>query len=92
MPYTTFEADHNFETNFVMAKVGNKRHEQKEDVSITIMVGVTVSLCGLFLCFVPLPVCQVAGGWLLTSGVSILGGDAIKRWDDYDQEQRKKDK
>jgi hypothetical protein len=95
IPYSTFEADTNFEMNYMMAKSAHKgkgNDVEIEDVPITIMVGVTVSLCGLFLCFVPLPGCQVAGGWLLSSGVSILGGDAIKRWDDYDQEQRKKNK
>jgi hypothetical protein len=93
IPYSSFEADYNFEMNCMMAKAAhNEKHEQKEDVPITIMVGVTVTLCGIFLFFVPIPVCQTAGGWLISSGVSILGGDAIKRWDDYDQEQRKKDK
>ena len=95
IPYSTFEADTNFEINYMMAKSaykGKGNDVEIEEVPITIMVGVTVTLCGLFLCFVPLPGCQVAGGWLLSSGVSILGGDAIKRWDDYDQEQRKKDK
>ena len=95
IPYSTLEADTNFEMNNMMVKSAHKGKSNDveiEDVPITIMVSVTATLCGLFLCFVPLPGCQVAGGWLLSSGVSILGGDAIKRWDDYDQEQRKKDK
>ncbi len=95
IPYSICEADTNFEMNYNMIKSAHKgkgNDVEIEDVPITIMVGITVSLCGLFLCFVPLPGCQVAGGWLLSSGVSILGGDAIKRWDDYDQEQRKKNK
>lgn len=93
--YSTFEADTNFEMSYVMAKpnqIEKGNDVDIKDVPITIMVGVTLTLCGLFLWFVPLPACQVAGGWLLSSGVSILGGDAIKRWDDYDQEQRKNDK
>ncbi len=95
IPYSTFEADTNFEINYMIAKSSHKGKSNDveiEDVPITIMVGVTVTLCGLFLLFVPLPGCQVAGGWLCSSGVSILGGDAIRRWDEFDQEQRKKNK
>jgi hypothetical protein len=54
------------------------------------MVGVTVSLCGLFLVFVPLPGCQTAGFWLINAGVGILSGDAIQRWDAYDRDQKVK--
>jgi len=98
IPYSSYEADANFEMNHIMAKSshkakdGNGKDIQIEDVPITIMVGVTVTLCGIFLFFVPIPICTTAGGWLISSGVSILGGDAIKRWDDYDQAERKKDK
>ena len=95
IPYTSLEADYHFDVNCALAKSAkgkDNKEEKLEDVPITIMVGVTVTLCGIFLFFVPIPVCQTAGGWLISSGVSILGGDAIKRWDDYDQAERKKDK
>jgi hypothetical protein len=94
IPYSSVEADYHFDVNYTMAKSakGHDKDEKLEDVPITIMVGVTVTLCGIFLFVVPIPICQIAGGWLIGSGVSILSGDAIRRWDDYDQEQRKKDK
>ena len=59
---------------------------------VTITVGVTIALCGLFLWFVPLPGCQTAGNYLLNTGIGILGSDALARYDAYDREQRKKDK
>lgn len=92
IPYSSFEADAVFELNYAMAKSdkGNNNDVNIEDLPIPIMVGITVSLCGLFLIFVPLPVCQTAGSWLIGSGFSILSGDAIQRWDAYDQGQRKK--
>ena len=87
IPYSTLEADMHFEMNYVMAK-SVKGSDKDIDVPIPIMVGVTVGLCGLFLVFVPLPGCQPAGIWLMNSGVSILAGDAILRWDTYDRNSR----
>lgn len=68
------------------AKVGDKDIE----VPIPIMVGITVSLCGLFLAFVPFPGCQTAGFWLINTGVGIMGGEAIQKWDQYDRDQKMK--
>ena len=39
-----------------------------------------------------MPRCKVAGGWLLNTGIGILGSDALDRWDAYDKENGKKDK
>lgn len=96
IPYSTFEADANFEMNYLMAKSDHKGKNREEtpieDVPVKIMVGVTISLCGLFLWFVPLPGCQTTGTWLINTGIGVLGSDALDRWDTYDKEQRKKDK
>jgi len=75
-----------------LAKGHNKGEIQIEEVPVTITVGVTIALCGLFLWFVPLPGCQIAGTYLLNTGIGILGSDALARYDAYDREQRKKDK
>lgn len=93
VPYTAIEADMAFEMDYmVMAKSakGHDKEVQVEDVPVKVMVGVTVSLCGLFLWFVPLPGCQVAGTWLLNTGIGILGSEALDRYDAYDKDQRKK--
>lgn len=89
IPYATVEADMHFDMNYVMAKSA-KGGEKDIDVPIPIMVGVTVSLCGLFLSFVPLPGCQSAGVWLINTGVGILGSEAIQKWDQYDRDQKVK--
>ena len=90
VPYSMIEADMHFDMNYMMAKSAHDKEEKREDVPVTIMVGVTVSLCGLFLIFVPLPGCQFAGKWLLNTGIGILGSDTLARWDAYDQDQRNK--
>lgn len=91
VPYTALEADMHFEMNYMAAKSA-KKYEQQEDVPAIVMVGVTVSLCGLFLYCVPLPGCQAAGGWLLNTGFGILSGYGLQKYDEYDRENRKKDK
>lgn len=88
IPYTTLEADMNFEMNYLMAKLS--KDDKDIEVPIPVMVGITVSLCGLFLFFVPVPICQTAGVWLLNTGVGILGSDAINRWDQYDRDHKGK--
>lgn len=93
IPYSTLEADMNFEMNYLLAKSAHKGKDkeevQVEDVPVKIMAGVTISLCGLFLCFVPIPICQTAGKWLINTGIGVLGSEALDRWDTYDKEQRK---
>lgn len=90
IPYTMVEADMHFEMNHMMAMKAAKPHEQQEDVPAIVMVGVTVSLCGLFLFIVPLPGCQVAGGWLMNTGFGILSGYGLQKYDEYDRENRNK--
>lgn len=92
IPYSSFEADETFELNYAIEKSvkGHNNDVKVEDVPIPIMVGVSVSLAGLFLVFVPIPLCQTAGVWLINTGVSILGSDAIQRWEAYDKDQKLK--
>lgn len=96
IPYSTFEADTQFDMDSLIAKASHKGKDkddlQIEDVPVKVMVGVTISLCGLFLWLVPLPGCQTAGTWLINTGIGILGSEALDRWDCYDKEQRSKDK
>lgn len=90
IPYSSFEADLNFDMNYAVAKSA-KGHDDKDiDVPIPVTVGITVSLCGLFLVMVPFPICEVVGAWLINAGIGILGSEAIQKWDQYDREQKRK--
>jgi hypothetical protein len=84
IPYTTYEADFNFDCT---AKRAKEKEEEKAQIPITVTVGVTVSLCGLFLLFVPIPICTTAGTYLLEAGVGILGSYGLDKWDEYNQKQ-----
>lgn len=90
IPYSLGEADLQFDMNMKLGKAANGKDEQQENVLVKIMVGVTVGLCGLFLVFVPIPMCQTAGFWLINKGVGILGSDALDRYDAYDKDNHKK--
>lgn len=91
IPYSAFEADYNFDMNFMMARTA-KGHDKEIDVPITVTVGVTLGLAGLFLMFVPIPICNTAGWYLLDTGIGILGSRALEKWEDYNQDQKNKDK
>ncbi|HRD56004.1 MAG TPA: hypothetical protein PLC42_06365 [Parachlamydiaceae bacterium] len=62
-----------------------KNGDQDIEVPVTVTVGVTISLCGLFLMFVPVPVCNTWGFYLLDTGIGILGSHALQKWDEYDK-------
>lgn len=87
IPYSAFEADAQFDMNDVIAKSA-KGEDKNIDVPIPILVGVTISLCGLFLVLVPIPICQTSGMSLINTGIGILGSDAIQRWDAYDKDKK----
>jgi hypothetical protein len=87
IPYTMVEADHHFEMNYMMAKAA-KGHDKEIDVPITVTVGVTLSLAGLFLMFVPIPICQTAGWYIMDTGIGILGSHALGKWEEYNQNEK----
>lgn len=91
IPYTSVEADYHFDMNYLMAKSA-KGHDKEIEVPITVTVGVTLSLAGLFLMFVPIPICQTAGWYVLDTGIGILGSHALGKWEEYNQDQKNKDK
>lgn len=89
IPYTTVEADYHFDMDYmVMAKAAHG-HDKEIDVPITVTVGVTLSLAGLFLMFVPIPVCQTVGWYVMDTGIGILGSHALGKWEEYNQENKK---
>lgn len=54
IPYLSVEADMHFDMNYLMVKSKSAKSGDKDiDAPIPIMVEVTVSLCGLFLVFIP---------------------------------------
>lgn len=87
IPYSTIEADMYFD---IMRAKPARGGNPDIDLPIPIIVGTTVSLCGLFLVFIPLPFCQNAGFWLINTGFGIYSSHGLQNWDKYDREQKSK--
>ena len=92
IPYTSIEADWNFEYMFLERNSKEQDQGKNDDVyvPVTVTVGVTLSLCGLFLLFVPVPICKTSGWYLLDAGIGVLSSDVISKWDEYDREKHGK--
>ena len=55
--------------------------------------GVVISLCGCFLSFVPIPICQGVGKACLLTGVTMTGDEIferVKEKEKYDKRHKKK--
>lgn len=76
-----------------MAKHGHDMDEEKEEVvlPIRVTIGVTVALCGLFLMFVPIPICQAHGPTIMRTGVALAVEGTFNRVE-QDQEKEKEKK
>lgn len=86
----SFEDEH----MLYMAKHGNDKDEQEQaaaDLPLRLTIGVTVALCGLFLCFVPIPVCKAWGADLMKAGVALaVEGYVNRQEEDKDKDPNKK--
>ncbi len=95
IPYSSLEADLYFD-NLYQAKHGDDKEKKDDDesfsVPISVTVGVTLSLCGLFLLFIPIPICKTSGMYLLDTGIGILASDALGKWDKYEKEKHNEKK
>lgn len=76
---------------YVMAKNSHRKDkDNKEDVlPLRVTIGVTMSLVGLFLYVVPLPVCKLAAPWVLDTGIAFLIDQSVTEWEDRQEDDRK---
>ncbi len=74
-----------------MSKHGDDK-EDKEEITLPlrVTVGVTIALCGFFLMFVPIPICQANGPWIAQAGLALAVDGTITRVEGNDK--NKKDK
>ena len=88
------ECDFHFD-NMYMAKTakGHGKEDDKEvKVPIRISIGITASLCGYFLGFIPHPVAQTASKFLIGTGLALCVDGTVTRLEEdekKEQEQRK---
>lgn len=82
------EYDVKLEQLSFMAKHGQEKNEDETDLPIRVTVGVTIALCGVFLFFVPIPLCQQLAKQIIATGVGIAADGCMNRM----EEDKKKKK
>ena len=89
LPYSAEEEQIFFENEVLMAK-HNEGKDKDKDVEITVplrvTIGVTLTLCGIFLLFVPIPICKQYAPYVIELGMGYLIEQGITQWEDKDKE------
>jgi hypothetical protein len=69
-----------------------KKEDDKQEVCVPLRVtiGVTVALCGLFLYFVPVPVCKAWAPDLMRYGIALAIEGTINRTEQNDDKKKQK--
>ncbi|KIC74843.1 hypothetical protein DB44_AA00020 [Candidatus Protochlamydia amoebophila] len=65
-----------------MARHGQDKQDIELDIPIRLTVGVTIALCGVFLFFVPIPLCQAWAPRVITAGVGIAADGCMNRMEE----------
>lgn len=89
-PHAVF--NHQDEELLFMAKHGHDKEDKEEvriEVPVKVAFGVTMALCGVFLCVLPIPYAKTWGGELIFSGV-LMACDA--GMDHMKEQEEKKNK
>ncbi len=73
--------------NFIAKHSKDKKEDSAAELPIRVTIGVTLALCGLFLMFVPLPLCQAYGPNIMRAGVALAVEGTLNR---VEQNQEKK--
>lgn len=85
------KCDLNFD-NFCLARA-SKDHHGKEDekeikVPIRVSIGITASLCGYFLSFIPHPIAQGASKFLIATGVGLCVDGTVTRIEENEKDEQ----
>lgn len=77
--------------NYMLSK--SAKHHGKDDekevkVPIRVSIGITASLCGYFLSFIPHPYAQAASKFLIATGVGLCVDGTITRMEEDEKEQQ----
>jgi hypothetical protein len=88
------ECDFHFDIHMAKSAKGHSKEDEKEvKVPIRVSIGITTSLCGYFLGFIPHPVAQTASRFLIGTGVALCVEGSVTRLEENEekeQEQRKR--
>lgn len=93
LPYSAEEEHILFQNELLIAKHSHGKDKEKDDeicVPLRVTIGVTVTLCGIFLLFVPIPICKQYAPYVIETGMAFLVDEGITQWEDKDKEKNDK--
>jgi hypothetical protein len=86
LPYSSEEERVLFQNELLMAKQSHGKEKDDEIyVPMRVTIGVTVTLCGIFLLFVPIPICKQYAPYIIETGMAFLVDAGITQWEDKDK-------
>ncbi|WP_075883927.1 hypothetical protein [Candidatus Protochlamydia sp. W-9] len=92
LPYHAEDEQFLFDNHINMAKHshGDKDNDKGDEICVPLRVtiGITVTLCGLFLLFVPIPICKQYAPYVIETGLAFLVDEGITQWEDKDKDKK----
>ena len=92
LPYIAEEEHILFQNELLMAKHSHGKDKEKDDeicVPLRVTIGVTVTLCGIFLLFVPIPICKKYASYVIEAGMAFLVDEGITQYEEKDKKDKK---
>lgn len=87
IPFDNVECDFLYKS---ASKHDKKEDKEEQELPLRVTVGVTASLCGYFLKFIPHPYAQTAGNFLISAGVLMATEGTITRVEENQQKEKDK--
>lgn len=89
IPFDQLECDHLYKA---VSKHDKKEDKEEIEVPLRVTIGITASLCGYFLSFIPHPHAQMASKILITAGIEMTIDGTITRAEENQQKEKEKNK
>lgn len=89
IPFDQLECDYLYKA---ASKHDKKEDKEEVELPLRVTIGVTASLCGYFLSFIPHPYAQMASKTLIWAGIEMTVEGTINRIEENNQKQKDKDK
>lgn len=87
IPFDQIECDFLYK---VASKHDKKEDKEEDEIPLRVTIGVTASLCGYFLSFIPHPYAQTASKVLIAAGIEMTVEGTITRVEENQQKEKKK--
>lgn len=91
LPFNAEEEALLYKAAYPIDEVYRGKHKDKDDevnIPLRVTIGVTVTLCGVFLLFVPIPICKQYAPYVIETGVAFLVDEGITQWEEKDKDEK----